>query len=393
MLEKREEFGKKYIYSVLAFWAGTEVLFSSNLDKIFVWKTSLINDLMAYIILVLLMVQIVLFQKYQFQELVIIFLFSIPIIYATIRSNHNVIMSTWIFIIASKYVDFNKIVELLYNVELAMTILVVFLYESGFIDEFTIYRGSIIRHSMGFSHPNQLGVRVFVLLACRCYIRANKFNLIDWGLILVAAMFVNIVPNSQTSYYALVLLAVIMAFYVLMYSIDGNLSVFSSFMIFIAAGVNVFSVVLSVINLRQYPFLLRVNNIMSNRFYQCYRTFKYYGIKLFGQEVLLVFSKPAGRLYRFWLDNSYMTLLIRYGIIVYLLFSILYIITMLYLKRYEQHLLVAILCLYSIYGIMENSFFSMSQNFFLLLLSYFIYRQPDIVGNGSFNKPRIKISW
>ena len=88
-----------------------------------------------------------------------------------------------------------------------------------------------------------------------------------------------------------------------------------------------------------------------------------------------------------------MSILLRYGPIVFILFTVLYVSTMIMLKKMQQYVLVEILCLYAIYGIMENNFFSMSQNLFLLLLSYPIYKRDDIAVERKSFLPKIKVSW
>ena len=303
-------------------------------------------------------------------------------------------MSTWVFVVASKYIDMDKIAKISYYTELLMTLAVFYLFFNGFIEEYTMYRGSILRHSLGFSHPNQLRIRIFLLVVCRCYIRRKKFNFFDSGIIIAAAYFVYRVANSKTSYYALTILAVIMIFHALMGKFGGNFDKWSNLLITGAILSNVSSLLFSLKDIRKVEQISKFDRIMSRRFSQCYRTFKYYGIKLFGQDVQLIVNRPGvGKHYHFWLDNAYMSILLRYGPIVFILFTVLYVSTMIMLKKMQQYVLVEILCLYAIYGIMENNFFSMSQNLFLLLLSYPIYKRDDIAVERKSFLPKIKVSW
>ena len=120
----------------------------------------------------------------------------------------------------------------------------------------------------------------------------------------------------------------------------------------------------------------------------------YYGIKILGQEIRLVVSRPAlGKVYHFWLDNAYMSILLKYGPIVLIVFLALYLRTMAILKDSGQTFLVEILCLYAIYGIMENNFFSLSQNLFLLLLSYPLYGHYELDRSPSRLFGRIRVVW
>ncbi len=390
----RERVGRVYIYIVFVLWAGLEVFISSMLKNILWWKKEVIDDHMAIITLVLLAVYIFLIQKYDLKEIIIIGMISLPIIMATLNSRHNVMMSTWIFIVAMKYVDFDKFAKIFYYVELPCTLFVIVLFKMGYIGEYTIYSHSVLRHSYGFTHPNMLGIRVFLLVICRCYLRRQKFNFIDWSIIIAASIYVNKVSNSKTAYYALIILAVIMAAYLIVLLFGKNISVLSDLMIIIAAGSVLMSVGMSMINCRKYPILGAIDRLMSFRFSKSYATKSYYGVKLFGQRVRLIFSNPGtGKTYHFWMDNAYMSILLRYGVVVFIIITSLYIWTMIYLKNKNQHVLVALLCLYSIYGIMENSFFYISQNIFLLLLAYPIYSRDSAFDASETLQSRIRLSW
>ncbi len=370
MKNKREEIQNNYIYFTLSLWLAGEVLFSSTIKRIFIWKTEDVNDFMAWFILALLMIQIVFFQRYQLRELVFIAIVTVPIVIATICSSQNIMMSTWIFIVAAKYIDFDKLIRIAYLVQIIMVFVVLYLFFTGVIDEYTMYRGAILRHSLGFGHPNRLGIRIFQLVVCRCYLRRDKINFSDVLIIIASAVFVNLVANSKTAYYSLLIFAGMMTIHVISSMTELSLDRIISYTIYVAGAVNILSLVLSFIDVKKYPFLKAIDKAMSIRFSTGHETLKYYGVTIWGQDVQRVVKRHMiGSIYHFWLDNSYMSILLRYGVVVFLIFSLLYIGTMMYLKKGKQYMLLEIMCLYAIYGVMENNF-SMSRNIFLLLISY-----------------------
>lgn len=377
-MDKRRVFGKYFIYFVFVIWFGTEVLLSSTIEKVLFWDKRSLNDFSSVFILVLLMVQIIFFQKYSIKEIMMISILALPIIVSTIISGNNRMMSTLIFIVAAKNIDFDIIAKISYYVGIVMTGAVFYLFFNGYINEVSFYRGQLLRHSYGFEHPNQLGVRIFLLVVCRCYIRRKKFNFFDWLIIVGTAIFVNNVSNSKTSFYALIILAIITFLHILMIKVGIALNTFTNILILSALGCNILSLLFSFMPILRYPMLNQLDKLMSRRFSNCHITLKYYGVKLFGQNVQLIVNRPGvGKYYHFWLDNAYMSILLRYGPIVLILFTFMYIRTMVILGKMEQFMLIEIMCLYSIYGVMENNYFSMSQNLFLLLLSYPLYREND----------------
>jgi hypothetical protein len=375
MNDKMQRIGKIFIYFTLLFWLANEVLLCSTITRIWLWESETFNNAVSYMVLVLLIVHIVVFQQYDFKEIVAIFLISLPIIYSTIISSNKLMMSTWIFIVAAQYIDFEDFIKLAYYVQIVMILIVLFLFFSGRIEEIILYRGSTIRHSLGFVHPNQLGVRLFQLIICRGYLRRKRINIIDVGITIGVAVFAKMVPNSQTSFYALVLYALVLLFHIFV-SITGlNVDNIIGYNIVVAVLVNAGSLWLSCIDVRNNNVLRTFDKLMSKRFSQCHRTLNFYGISLWGQDIQKIVKRHIiGSFHHFWLDNAYMTILLRYGVVVFMIFSFLYIAAMLYLKKEKQYMLLEIMCLYAIYGVMENNFYMMSQNLFLLVLSYPIYK-------------------
>lgn len=395
MAERREKFSEYFMYLTFGMWLAGEVLLSSNLERILWWDRTSINSAMAMITLYSLMIQIVFFQHYSINEVLIVSLCSIIIAIATLNSGYNIMMSTWLFVIASKYVNFDKVIKISYMILILTMAIIFFMYFTGQIDDSVIYRGSMIRHSWGFTHPNVLGVRVFQLVLSHCYLRKQHITIIDYGIIALASWYVYRVPNCKTAYFGLVIFGAMLLIYKAENWFVGGQVFFTKILVLIAIVVNVSSVILSIINVKAYPFLAMIDKRMSYRFSTCFRTLKYYGIKLLGQEINLYISRMGVLMRRFYIDTSYVAILVRYGIGVYLIFSILYIVAMIYCLKKNNHFMVIVLSMYAIYGIMENSFFAITQNFFLIALSFPLYATDNIGQDIEqiSKRVRIKLSW
>lgn len=388
-LDKRESIGKAFIYIIIVFWFGSEILFNSTLNTILFWDRSAANRFMAVIIAVLLVIQIAFFQKYSFKELLIIAIASSAIMYSTYVSDNNIMMSAWLFVVASKYIDIDKIVAVLYVTMWIMMAVVLFMFFTGHINEIIMYRGSMVRHSWGFSHPNLLGMRFFQLIIIHFYIRRNKINLFDFFLLIFGIWLIYKVPNCQTAYYTLSVFLVLVLFNMVGTRFYNGEGFCAMMQIFFAILANVISVAFSVFDFRNVKVLKKLDALMSYRFSWCHKVYDYYGTNLFGQDVQLYKLSMNHRIHKFYLDTAYMSILVRYGIIVFMLFSVAYIFAMVYFKKVEQYMLVTVFCIYAIYGVMENSLYSLSQNVFLLALSYPLYGRLMIKDYIKANKGRM----
>ena len=145
---------------------------------------------------------------------------------------------------------------------------------------------------------------------------------------------------------------------------------------------NLLSILFSYIDVNKYVILSQLNNWMSARFSWCHKVWQIHGVSFWGQKVYVFADevKSVGMSGRLWLDNSYASILLRYGILVFLIFSISYLYLLKNMAVRKEYVLVIILFLYSLYGIMENGLYMVTQNIFLIAFSDLLFRKTDMRG-------------
>lgn len=374
-------------------WFSTEILFRTSMEYFMFWKRDVANDAVAVIILLLSFVQISVFQKYSIREMFIISLISIAMIICTFTSGNNIMLSTWIFILLAKYIDFDRVALLSYIILILTISIVLYLFFSGNINEVMTYRKGIIRHSWGFSHPNWLGMRVFELIVAHCYVRRNSIKWYDVLLIIFGMFFAYKVPNSQTAYVCLgIFMFLLMLYYLSDYFVDGR-KIFGKCIIYMAFFANAFSIAMSLFNVKKIPVLSKLDKMLSLRFSNCYRVIKRFGIHLMGTNVELYSKRMGIRYTKYYLDTAYTAILVRYGIIIYIVFSVLYIYAMYYCYKKQNYMLVIIYGVYALYGIMENTLYSLSLNIFLFGIACPLYNKEFINNTIEKAHKRFKISF
>lgn len=381
--EEQKRFGQSFMYVIILIWFSTEIILSTTLKKILIWNTDVLDDQIAVLIFALLFLEIVVFQRYKKTESILIMIITAFIVISTIKSHDNMMMSTWMFIVASKYVDFDQVIVISYYILFFMIAAVVALCLTGIIPDLAFHRGSLLRHSLGFSHPNALGMRVSQLVLTRCYVKRNRMTILDYAIVIASIVFVYFVPNCQTAVYILIAFLVMLIMKKISnHFADGN-DHLAKAMIAVAVVSNVMSVCLSIVKTKNVAILTRIDLFASKRFSLCHRAIEHYGLSLFGNRIEL-FGKTLGRVSRlFYVDTSYVAILLRYGVIVYFIFSAIYLLAMVKVYKEKNFFLCTILCVYAIYGIMENSFYSMTNNIFLIALSTVLYSDSQILKGES----------
>lgn len=371
-----------YIFTFIL-WYSTEILFNTTLKTIFGVEINKVNNVVNWLIFALLMLQIVFFQTYNKREIIITVGITLPIVIATILSGSKQILSAWMFIVAAKNNKLDKIIDTAYKILLIMIPMIIFLQLFGIIDDYTMMRGNIQRYSLGFSHPNQLGLRVVQLILCHCYVNRDKLNFRRFSYIFLIVIFIIKIPNSQTAYISLMVFLILLFIY--KYIENQRQLYMNLYMKSLMVGVlllNLLSIFFSYIDVNKYVILSQLNNWMSARFSWCHKVWQIHGVSFWGQKVYVFADevKSLGMSGRLWLDNSYASILLRYGILVFLIFSISYLYLLKNMVVRKEYVLVIILFLYSLYGIMENGLYMVTHNIFLIAFSDLLFRKTDMRG-------------
>ncbi len=370
---------KNFFIYIFIFWYSTEILFNSTLDSIMGISADKISNIVTWLVFALLMFQIAFLQSYTKRELMIIILITVPVITATVLSGQRQMMSVWMFIVAARNVDVHKVICTAYKILLIMIPMIMLMCLLGIIDNVIVMRGSVRRFALGFSHPNQLGLRVFQLMACYCYVHKDKLDKLNYIYFLLVVLFLKRIPNSKTAYIATVVLLLMLVLY--RFIKDQKAEYIRTYENGILTGaflLNFFSVVFSYIDVNRNFILARINSWMSSRFSVCHKVWSLYGVSFFGQRIYVTESERelVGIKNKLWLDNSYVSLLLRYGILMFLIFSIGYLCLIKSMLIKREYVLAIILFLYAVYGLMETGWYMITHNIFLIAFSTLLYRKP-----------------
>ena len=262
----------------------------------------------------------------------------------------------------------------------------------GVLPDNVIYRGSQLRHAWGFEHPNRLGMRFFQLIACYCYSFRNTRSYLKYLIMILAAYFAYKVPNSQTAYIGIMLLMLV----IFLGEVHDKYNISKKYLLFImlitSVLVNLVTVVASFFDPRKNELYSRIDRFLSLRFLYGYKMYNYYGISFWGQKVhtLVEDTKYVGVYRQWYLDNAYLSILLRFGIAVYIVFTILYMLTVIHYVKQKNYVMVSILFTYAVYGIMTTGFYMLSHNIFLLTIADALYNGENYLKH-EMNGKKIRI--
>ena len=369
---------KNFFLYIFTFWYGTEIIFNSTLFDMQSGVYDRINIIATWLVFGLLMMQIVFFQSYTRRELMVIVSVTLPMVAATVLSGQRTILSAWMFIVAAKNIDLDSVIQRAYKILLILTPTIMILCVLGVIENKMLLRGNIPRYALGFLHPNQLGLRVFQLIVCHCYVHKGALRKHNYFYILFSIFFLVRIPNSKTAYIVTIFFLVLLLLY---RYIEGRkaelIGLYEKGIFYGALCFNLFSIILSYIDVNKNFVLAKIDDWMSSRFSFCHIVWGLYKVTVFGQRIYVTEEERslAGIRSRLWLDNAYVSALLRYGILVFLIFSIGYLCLIRAALLQKQYMLAIILFLYALYGVMENGLYMITHNIFLITFSTLLYKK------------------
>lgn len=373
-------FSEKFYIFIFVLWYSTEIIFSTTLKTIMGISAGKISNAVSWLIFILLMLQIVLCQSYKKRELVIIIGVTLPLIVATVLSGDRTLLSTWMFIVAAKNNDLEKVIHIAYRILLIMIPMVILFRTLGVIGERTMLRGNYRRFSLGFAHPNQLGLRIFQLILCNCYVHKDKLSIWNYCYTIFAIIFTIIVPNSQTAYISMIVFLIFLLIYK---CIEKQKQIFIKLytvaLLIGAILLNVLSIIFSYIDVNRNTILSQLDKWMSGRFSWGHKVWQIYGTSFFGQKIYVYEEEVRliGLISRLWLDNAYLSILLKYGIPIFLVFSSSYIFLVRRMIVQKNHILVIIFFLYALYGTMETGLYMVTHNIFLISFADLLYQKTN----------------
>lgn len=323
----------------------------------------------GYIIASLLF--ILLFNKYSVRQITFLVAIFIPLFVTRVIVGISPLLDIMIIVTGLKNLPLKKILNTFFVTQFISFVLILSLFFLSVIPDRVVIRDGIVRSSLGFWHPNTVGVMLLSLFMLstfsekkftRLFFKISAFNIIS--------LISYSLTNSRTSF---ILILVVSVLTLLQYFFKNRNLLFINSRWFIPVtfiilfAVSYFS---SILYLYGNSHIIKLSILLSNRISIGSKFINEYSVTFFGQKVeysSLNYSiqEVVGFQYKV-LDNIYLKYLLNYGVFsIGLLFLYLCKISMVlnnyYLKYWNIYLLI-FLC----FGLMEQSVFNVNTNFLLL---------------------------
>ena len=369
--------GIDLLHFIFFIWFLMDFVFKTNVCEAIGANRNQIDSIQNILTLALLFFYCIYGIEYSYEELGIILSVGALLSISGIRSHSYVLVSALLFMVIIKKVDISEIIRIVHRLLLWLVPITMALALCGVIDGGNTRRllGSKLlrtRYGLGFTHPNTMAWCIFELLCCNFYLHRKRLRFIDYFITIAMIPFLYMVPNSLSAVVGTAVLIILMLMYQLIESRwESARAFFSKCLIIVGLVANFYSVFFTINSVSKYSFSKILDKFASYRLFYTNKSYSMYGITVWGQQIILKFAWERGYS-ETYLDNSFATLLLRYGVLCYVLYTIASFFVFEYLKKKDFALLI---CFFTFYfmGVMNSSVLSVGTNVFVLCFSYAIY--------------------
>lgn len=318
----------------------------------------------------LLLLAVLLTRKYSLKQWVMIAASLSLLLITGIQAEYLALFSTALFLFCCRREDMDRLVKVTLILSLILILVTVLLCWFGVLEDRVSVRKGITRHALGFTHPNSFGFRFLVMMMSWLYLRFNRLNAGDFLLCAVIVSLVWIVPNSMTSFAVMLFAFFLCLFFSVGRTPSGFLvKLFGVGMAEVSVFSHLFMVVIALSYKPEGVFNI-INRFLTSRPNYSSNAVKAFGIHFFGNIIDNVDRETGEVIFKDIIDSAYIDILLRYGLVVFLLLTALFAYAVLRENRIGARNNAVMLTVTALYGIGEIFGSMVFRNIFIVPVAF-----------------------
>lgn len=322
---------------------------------------------MEYIPLVIVVILISL-DKYSYKKILVLFIIVCLFILSMLISQYRILIEYLIFIVGAKNVSLHRITKVYLLTGCVLLIITIISAKMGIIENLIYIRNGKRREAFGVGYPTDFAAHIFYLIGAYLYLRGKNTNIFEYIVLVLITMIIYRLCDTRLDCICMII-AIIFSCLYKRNKIKFNKRIVKNFLIMSCVILSSISIYTSINYKANNKIYIKVNEIISNRLYIGKMMYDEYGVTIFGQKIddhgfggSEVFKYDK---YNF-IDCSYMRILLKYGIIAFII--VIFFSTLLLYKFYKNHdyLLVLLFVCVIINSVIAQHFIDFSYNYIIL---------------------------
>lgn len=378
----------KLLYIILFF-----LVFSSRITTIYFFsKINILREIINIIQIFMYvgLIYIVAQKKYSLKELLLFSIVGVLLLLGYLVSGQAAYFRGFLLIIASKDVPYRKILNVCRKAMTMVFGIGIILYLTGVSDAGISRRGAT---GLGFGHPNVVAQLMMIIILLWASEKAGKMKIINYIEIELGGVLILLLTGSRTSTIVICLIPFIMyvSKKVMRYVLSGK--IFKTLVTYSQLIIMMFTY-FAVKFIERSNLLKELDLVFASRLFLNYYVFNRFGVKLFGQNIIL--QDNSGTIYNNihgWYnwsvtcDCSYMVTLLVMGLIPTMIVMIGYIMLMKKAINRHNYMIVSIALLLAIYSFCESQMLEIYSSF----VYFYLMTNDEVLDDISLSQKSIKI--
>ena len=299
---------------------------------------------------------------------IILFAFLMP----ALLTEYRFLWYTGFLIVSAKDVEFDKILKVYLVIGITIMVAAFGASQYGIIEDLVYttqrYGKEFFRHSYGIVYPTDYAAHLFFILLSVMVLFEKKMCVTTrvWISLLVATC-VMMTSNAQTSMISLVVFSILC---IIEYASKKQVSFLEKISRWTPVLCASVFLGLTCLYDASNALLVKLNGYLSGRLAISSKGLADYTIKLFGQNII---EEGNGRSTEFredyfFLDDSYIRILLEYGLILFVVVLLVFMFTSKKAVEHKRNIIVIALVAVCIHSIMEHHLIDLSYNPMMLIL-------------------------
>ena len=285
--------------------------------------------------------------------------------YIANRNDSAIPMSTFLTVFAARNIDLKKTYKLMIAVTAVTMGLIMLGAEKGYLAQYVYYQKGHSRYTLGFNYVLAPPAYIMNIAMVLLVFRKDKITWAEIAVMFILNAVFFMLCQGELSFLATLLIVGFMIWIKLWPKLETSQFVLFKWIDRIAVIIHPVCVGISVWFMLKYDesvaWMAKLNEILDRRLAIPHKVYSEYGIKLLGQKITLIGAglgldgKPVDNVGEYnYIDNLYINMLLRYGLVFFIVSLCLLVVMMIYCYKKNMRLWLWMLALYALHAIFDD---------------------------------------
>lgn len=308
------------------------------------------------------------------KKILFVFLIIGSFVIARRYSGADALLETGLLIAGANDIDYRKILKVYLIVEIPMTICTMIAGYTGVITNLVYHRGEQVRMSFGFIYPTDFAAGIVFMITAWVVLRQARCTWMEIGLMIISVVLFEKYCDVRNSEIVMMILIICVVYLKIRNKLAAKKgkeytpSLLLKILCLVAPyGLAGFMILVSRFYRPDIEWMAKLNTLFSTRLSLGKEVFDRYDIQIWGQDIPMRGNGGSTEVVAdyFFIDSSYVNILMRLGLVAFIL--VMLIISIIMIKNLNHPYMLMAMAIVCIHSVMEHHMFEVYYDVFLML--------------------------